>query len=84
MVAMKTAISLDQRLLERIDQAAEELDLPRSRLLARAAEEFLAEHETRKLLERLDRAYADQPTTEEKELLERHRGRRRQALEGTW
>lgn len=84
MAAIKTAVSLDEKLLERIDQAADELRLPRSRVLARAAEEFLTEHENRKLLERLDRAYADQPTVEETELRRQHRRRHRRAVEGTW
>lgn len=84
MAAVKTAVSLDEKLLERIDQAAEDLRLPRSRLLARAAEEFLVDHENRKLLERLDRAYSDPPTAEEAELRRRHRRRHRRAVEGSW
>ena len=83
-MATKTAISLDETLLERIDRAARDLDLPRSRLLARAAEEFLTEHENRKLLERLDRAYSDPPTAEEAEVRRRHRRRHRRTVEGTW
>ena len=80
----KTAISLDESLLERIDQAARELRLPRSRLLARATEEFLTEHENRKLLERLDRAYSDHPTAEEVGVRGGHRRRHRRAVEGSW
>ena len=83
-MATKTAISLDESLLERIDQAARELRLPRSRLLARAAEDFLTQHESRKLLERLDRAYSDQPTAEEVGVRRGHRRRHRRAVEGSW
>lgn len=84
MAAIKTAVSLDERLLERIDRAAEELRLPRSRLLARAAEEFLVEYENQKLLEQLDRAYSDPPTAEEEELRRRHRRGHRRAVEDPW
>lgn len=84
MAAVKTAVSLDEKLLERIDQVADELRLPRSRLLARAAEEFLVEHENRKLLERLNRAYSEGPTAEEVELRLRHRRRHRRLVEGSW
>ena len=84
MAAVKTAVSLDEKLLERIDQAAGELRLPRSRLLARAAEEFLSDHENRKLLERLDRAYGDPPTEEEEELRRRRRAEHRRTVEGSW
>jgi metal-responsive CopG/Arc/MetJ family transcriptional regulator len=83
-MVIKTAVSFDEKLLERIDRAAQELRLPRSRLLARAAEEFLTEHENRALLERLNRAYCDRPTAEESELRRRQRGRHRRAVEGSW
>lgn len=83
-MTVKTAVSLDEELLERIDRVAEELRLPRSRLLARAAEEFLAEHENRKLLEQLNQAYSDAPAPEEEELLRGHRRRHRRRVEGSW
>lgn len=67
-MVIKAAVSLDENLLERIDRAARELRLSRSRLLARAAEQFLADHENRALVERLNRAYSVQPTAEEAEL----------------
>lgn len=57
MPTVKTAISLDRDLLERIDALAEELDQPRSRVLAMAAEELLRRRESRELLERLNRAH---------------------------
>lgn len=84
MTAVKITVSFDKGLLERIDQAADELHLRRSRLLARAAEEFLSDHTSRKLLERFDRAYADPPTEEEKELRRRRRHQHRRTVEGSW
>lgn len=68
MSTVKTAISLDAPLLERIDEAARELELPRSRLLARAAEEFLRRRDNARLLTRLDEAYSGGPTPEEESL----------------
>ena len=82
-MATKTSISLDETLLERIDQAARELDLPRVRLLAHAAEEFLTGRENRKLLEQLVRAYSDSPSAEETELRRRHGNRYRRAAENS-
>lgn len=67
MAATKTAISLEDTLLARIDRVARELELPRSRVLAQAAEEFLSRHENAALLARLNEAYADESTEEEKE-----------------
>ena len=66
-MTVKTAISLDRSLLARIDAAAVELSLSRSRFLARAAEELVRKLENRKLLARINEAYADGPDEEERE-----------------
>lgn len=82
MSAIKTAISLDEELLHRIDAVARELDEPRSRVLARAAEDFLRRRESRRLLQRLNLAHADEVREPvEKELRRRkHRG----LVKGEW
>lgn len=84
MTAVKTAISLDSELLERVDALAEELDLPRSRVLAQAAEEFLCRRESRQLLSRLDQVFGAEVPEEDQELRERRRERHRRLVEGTW
>ena len=68
MSSVKTAISLDAPLLKQIDAVATELRVPRSRLLALAAREFLRRHQNAKLLAELNRAHADGPTAEEVEM----------------
>lgn len=83
MTAVKTAISLDSELLERVDALAEELDLPRSRVLAQAAEDFLRRRESETLRARLDRVYGEE-APEDEELRERRRERHRRVVEGTW
>lgn len=71
----KTAISLDQDLLQRVDAVAEELHEPRSRIRAHAAEEFLRRHKNRQILERLDQAYwTNQGTGEVSRILTFDRG----------
>lgn len=84
MTAVKTAISLDSELLERVDALAEELDLPRSRVLAQAAEDFLRRRESERLLAGLNLAYGPEPPEEDDELRERRRERHRRIVEGTW
>lgn len=88
MSAIKTAISMEEELLRRIDAVARELDEPRSRVLARAAEDFLRRRESRRLLERLDTAHAADEVREpvrsvsvEKALRQR---KHRQLVEGEW
>ncbi len=66
-MTVKTAISLDQALLARIDAAAVELSISRSRFLAQAAEEQVRKLENLKLLAQINEAYAEGPDTDEKE-----------------
>ncbi len=84
MTVARAAISLEEPLLKRLDRAARELELPRSRLLARAAEEFLERYEATHLLAQLNAAYGSEPSSEEKAVnLQRRRSHRRQ-VQGTW
>ncbi len=72
---VKTAISIDALLLKQIDVLADELRMPRSRLLAEAAKEFLLRHQNAKLLDALNKAHASGPSDEE---IERRRAWKRQ------
>jgi predicted transcriptional regulator len=82
---IKTAISLDEELLRRVDAVARELDEPRSRVLARAAEDFLRRLENQHLLESLNRAYSDEvPGPEEAAEKALRRERHRRLVEGEW
>lgn len=81
---VKTAISLEAPLLRRIDTMAAELEIPRSRLLARAAEELIGRWENAKLLDELNRAHADGPSSKEIELRRAAKRKHLQRVEGEW
>ena len=61
MAKIRVAVSVEQALAQRADEVARRSGTPRSRLYARALEEFLATAENRALLEGLNAAYADFP-----------------------
>jgi predicted transcriptional regulator len=82
MSSVKTAISLDAPLLQQIDAVAEELRIPRSRLLATAAKEFLLRHQSAKLLDALNRAHANGPSEEEVERRRVWKRQHRRRIEG--
>lgn len=84
MSSVKTAISLEAPLLQAIDDTAAELHIPRSRLLARAAREFLQRYQNAKLLQSLNEAHVDGPTDEEIELGRARKRRHRHRVEGNW
>jgi hypothetical protein len=85
MSAIKTGVSIREDLAKKADILAEELEVSRSQLYAMALSEFIERHENRRLLERLNEAYGDEPSEEEEEFLERMRvyqGRLIERLEG--
>lgn len=56
---VKTAVSLDRKLLEQAQALAETLRLSRSRVMALALEEFIRRNENRRMLEQLNAVYGE-------------------------
>ena len=84
MPKIKTAVSLQESLVERLDKLARELNISRSQLFSRAADEFLRRHETQALLEAINRALEDGPDPGEKARLRAMRNKQRRLVEGEW
>ena len=82
MASIKTAISLQESLLGKVDALAQELDISRSRLFVLAAEEFIQRHKNRELLEAVNIAYDDSPDTEEEMLRQKMLHKHRRLVEG--
>lgn len=66
---MKTAISIDDGLLQEADKTARLMGLSRSRLFARAVSDFLQRQRQEQMLLRLNEVYANDLQPEEKRLL---------------
>lgn len=84
MAIVKTAISIQESLFERADDLARQLHLSRSQLFARALDDFLKKHETRRLREAIDSALEDEPDPGEEERLRLMRRKQRRLVEGQW
>lgn len=69
--SMKTAISVDDALMQQADQAARDLGLSRSGLVSEALRNFLLQHQSAQITEQLNRAHADGPTEAERRLVRR-------------
>lgn len=65
MSGVKTAISLDEELFEKVNKLAHELHISRSRLFSIAVEYYLKKQENQTLLAQLNDAYSDHPDEEE-------------------
>jgi hypothetical protein len=84
MARIKTAISLQDSLADRMDRLARELNVSRSQLFSRAADEFLQRHEGQALLDAINRACDDSPDQEEVVRGRAMRDRQRRLMEGEW
>ena len=83
MTSVKIAISIPEPLLNRAEAIAQSLQISRSQLIAQAVDEFVKRHESRMLLESLNRAYEDSPSAEEREHVQSMRQKQRE-LKGDW
>ncbi len=84
MTTVKTAISIQSSLFDRVNDLAEELEMPRSQLFTLAVEEFIERHENRGIFEALNEAYADAPDPAEEALRAGMRRQQRLLVEGQW
>jgi metal-responsive CopG/Arc/MetJ family transcriptional regulator len=84
MTVVKTAISLEASLFDQINELAQELEVSRSGLFALAAQEFIARHENRRLLDALNAAYDDLSAPAEPAMASEMRNHHRELTEGQW
>ncbi len=69
MPGVKTAISLDENLFNKVNEIAHELHVSRSRVFTLAVIDYLEKQENISLLAQINEAYDDHPTKEEKNIL---------------
>jgi metal-responsive CopG/Arc/MetJ family transcriptional regulator len=81
---MKTAISIDEGLLQEADDTARLLGLSRSRLFAVAVRDFLQRQRQEQMLRRLNEVYANQPEPAEKRLLRGIKAKVRRTWKEHW
>ena len=81
MAKVRVAVSVEQALAQRADEVARRWGTPRSRIYARALEEFLTREENRALLQGLNDAYAEFPDEEESATLQGMRPLQQRSLD---
>ncbi len=84
MTNIKTAISIDKPLFEKVDNLAHELNTSRSRIFALAATEFIQRHKNKKLLDALNAAYDDIPDVKEESIKSMMRSRHLKMVKNQW
>ena len=81
---MKTAISIDDGLLQEADETARLMGLSRSRLFALAVGDFLQRQRREQMLLRLNEVYSDGMAPAEKSLLKGIKAKVRRAVKQRW
>lgn len=65
MPKVKTAISIEDSLLDETGAIAQELDIPRSQVVSLALEDYIRRYRNKQLLAQINEAYADAPDSDE-------------------
>ena len=81
---MKTAISIDDDLLEQADDTARQLGLSRSRLFATAVRDFLQRQQQEQMLLRLNEVYKDGPESADERVLKGMKVKLARTLKDHW
>lgn len=84
MASIKTAISIQEPLFKQVETLANDLNISRSRVFALAVEEFLQRYKNQQLLNEINRAYNDLPSSEDERYLNKTRKQHRSIVEGEW
>lgn len=61
---IKTAISIEKPIFEKMEMLAKNFKVSRSFIFTQAAKEFIQRHQNNELLERINKAYEDQSESE--------------------
>ncbi|MBI4595335.1 MAG: ribbon-helix-helix protein, CopG family [Candidatus Tectomicrobia bacterium] len=81
MPGVKTAISLDEELLIKVNRLADELHVSRSKVFTLAVQDYLKKQENQSLLAQLNEAYEDFPGEEERGISKSMRSKHNKIVE---
>ncbi len=81
MPGVKTAISLDEELLVKVNRLADNLHVSRSKVFTLAVQDYLKKQENQSLLAQLNEAYEDFPSEEERGILKSMRVKHNNIIE---
>lgn len=84
MAHIKTAISIQESLFDKIEQLAHELQVPRSHIFVLAVEEYIRRQESQRLLARINEAYKGESEVGGQKRLRQMRSSHRRIVEGEW
>ena len=82
---MKTAISLNDSLMDKADQTAKEMGISRSRLFSLALQDFLRHRRMSEITEQLNRVYSgNMPNEKERKILKQMKTKFHKTIRERW
>ena len=81
MPGVKTAISIDEELLIKVNRLSNDLHVSRSKVFTLAVQDYLKKQENQSLLAQLNEAYDDFPPEKEREISESMRIKHKKIIE---
>jgi metal-responsive CopG/Arc/MetJ family transcriptional regulator len=84
MAVIKTAISIDKSLFDRISKLSDEIKLSRSQIFSQAVRYFIDRKNNLELVRKINQAYSDVLDEDEIELLEKSKIKYKEILEEEW
>lgn len=79
---IKTAISIEKPIFDKMEMLAKNFKVSRSFIFTQAAKEFIQRHQNKDLLERINKAYEDQ--SESESLVSKMRSKHHDLVKEEW
>jgi metal-responsive CopG/Arc/MetJ family transcriptional regulator len=84
MAVIKTAISIDERLFDKINRLSDEIKLSRSQIFSQAVKYFIERKSNLELVRKINQAYSDVLDEDEIALLEKSKRKYKEILKEGW
>jgi metal-responsive CopG/Arc/MetJ family transcriptional regulator len=84
MAVIKTAISIDESLFDKINRLSEEIKLSRSQIFSQAIRYFIERKNNLELVRKINRAYSDVLNEDEIKHLEKSKRKYKEILKEEW
>jgi len=84
MQAIKTGISVEKKLFEKINDYTRAKKLTRSKFFSLAAQAFIEHQKNKEMFDQINAAYADEPDAVEQSVLRKSRNQHRQIVKREW
>lgn len=84
MAVIKTAISIDESLFDKINRLSEEIKLSRSQIFSQAVKYFIERKNNLELVRKINRAYSDVLDEDEMEQLAKSKRKYKEILKEEW